>query len=756
MNTVQTPTMDTNAQGLSRRDFLVRGAGGALALGFALTELSRVQEVEAAAAGTPVATWLNIGTDNSIILTLGPSEMGQGSSSGLAQVLAEELMVDYAQVQIVQGMPTLATPAPIGTSINTVGSGIIKNNFWKMRDAGAAAREMLLAAAMQATGDQDRGHYSIASGVITWSGGRTFTYGSLAAAAARIAAPSTPPLVPDAQFRLIGKTQSRIDIPSKVNGSAKYGIDIRLPNMLYAIVKHSPVIGGTLAALPATPSGVTALVPLKVAAGTGRGIELVGNTNAIAVVGANTWDTWQSAKALTVKWNSPTNVALLNTTQFVNDGITLTQSARPYVAGGTNAPGTLYTAEGDATLASAAIAGATTILDNTYTLPYVAHATMEVLNCTVDYVAGVKCDVYAPTQSAKSVLSLVVALTGLPASAVNVYTTYLGGGLGRKAETDFVSQAVQVAMALGKPVKLMWPREEDFTHDQYRPMGVIRARAGLTANGTVLGWAYRNVSPSILAQRGSVLGAKGDSQGTEGATALPYALGSRVTEYVTHPAPVPVGFWRSVGASLNTFAVESMVDELATAAGQDPYQYRRSLITDPRWLRVLDEAANLGGWFSAPPAGRARGIAIGTAFGSIVAQVVEIGNVTSTGLTVYRVSMVIDCYLAVNPGQVEAQLVGGMVHGMNATLYGRQAFTGGAAQYKNFSTNRMIRLSEMPAVQVRIIPNPTAADRTVGIGGTGELGVPTFAPALAAAYFKLTAKRQRSLPFFPASTMGGL
>lgn len=742
---------------LSRRDFFVRTAGG-FALGFLLTEFSRIEQVEAATVGTPVATWLTIGSDNRIVLTIGASEMGQGSASGLAQVLAEELMVDFSRIAIVQGSPSTVSPAPVGASINTVGSGMIRNNFWRMRDAGAATREMFVLAAMDLTTDGDRSHYQIVNGVVLWSGGGSFTYGQLADRAALKAAPANPPLVPDSAFRLIGKTVPRSDIPSKVDGSAKYGLDIRLDKMVYAVVKHAPALGGTLASTPSKPSNMLAVVPLTVVAGSGtaRGLEAAGNVNAVAVVGSNTWDTWQAARRLSVKWNPPPKAALLNNAQFNADGTALLQSATPYVAGGANPPGTLYTTEGDAALTKTAIDGAAKVIDTVYTLPYVAHACMEVLNCTVDYVPNVKCEVWAPTQVAKTVLSLVMGLTRLPASAVIVHTTYLGGGLGRKAEADFVSQAVQVAMAVQCPVKLMWPREEDFTHDQYRPMAVVRARAGINASGNVVGWAYRNVSPSILGQRGVVLGPTGDSQGIEGAKGLPYNFVQRVSEYVTHPSPIPVGFWRSVGASINTFVVESMIDDLAVAAKQDPYQYRLALLTDPRWKEVLTQAAMLGGWFAPPPTGSARGIAIGTAFGSIVAQVVEISNVTVTSLRVARVSMAIDCYLAVNPGQIEAQMVGGMVHGLNATLYGKQTFVNGVAQAKNFNQSRMIRLGEMPSVKVKVIDNPVAADRTVTIGGAGELGVPTFAPALANAYLKLTGKRVTSLPLFPAATMGGL
>jgi isoquinoline 1-oxidoreductase beta subunit len=319
-------------------------------------------------------------------------------------------------------------------------------------------------------------------------------------------------------------------------------------------------------------------------------------------------------------------------------------------------------------------------------------------------------------------------------------------------------------MAVGRPVKLMWPREEDFTHDQYRPMGVIGASAGLDANRNIVGWKYRVVSPSLSAQRGAVLPATGDGQGSEAAANLPYAIGTRVTEYVSHPSPIPIGYWRSVGASLNTFAVECTVDELAALAGEDPYLFRRLRITDPRWIAVLDAAANLGGWSTPVAAGHARGIAIGAAFNSIVAEVVDASLVTTTSSTgvvtttvkVNSVAVAIDSYLTVNPGQVEHQIIGGVVHGLNAALHGHSTITNGAVQNNNFRNNRMIRLNEMPTVKVTAIPNPTTLSRTATIGGVGELGVPTLAPALANAYFKLTGTRVRSLPFYPTATMGGL
>lgn len=743
---------------LDRRQFLGTLGAGGLTLAFALNDpalaRSAVRSPGGNAVGTAVNSWLVIGSDDSITLTIGSSDMGQGSFQGLAQVLCEDLMVEPARVQLVQGAPTMASPAPIGTAINTVGSSVTRNNFWRLRDAGAIAREMLVSAAMARLGDGTRANYTVSNGLITHTpSGSTLRYGQVAADAALLTPPASAPLVPDSQFQCIGKTFPRADIPFKVDGSAVYGLDVRLPNMVCAVIRHAPTVGSTLATVPGTPSGAMAVVPTKVWATTGRGGEAVGNTNAVAVVGGNTWDAWQAAKRLSPQWTLPANAAQLNTAQFQADAQRLMTQARPYDAPDQNPLGASYVVERSTGDAVDLLSRAAIRLDATYSLPYVAHATLEVLNCTVDYVAGVKCEVWAPTQSARTALALVLSITDLTAAQVTIHTTFLGGGLGRKAEVDFISQAVQVGMALGRPVKLMWPREEDFAHDQYRPMALVRVRAGLLANGTVNAWVYRNVSPSILGQRGATLPATGDSQGYEASQALPYNFGSRLVEWVKFNAPIPVGFWRSVGAAINTFAVESMIDELAGARGQDPYQFRRTRLTDPRWLAVLDAAASAAGWGNALPAGSARGIAIGTAFNTIVAQVVEISGVTSSSIRVSKVTVAVDCYMPVSPGLIEAQIVGGVVHGMNAALWGRQTFTNGAADIKNFNKSRMMRIGEMPAVKVVVMPAPAVASRTVAIGGIGELGVPTFAPALAAAYFKLTGTRQRSLPFFPNATM---
>jgi len=427
---------------VGRRDFLVTAAGG-LTLAFFCPEVSRAQMAGVAGppANTQVNSWLNIGNNGAITLTIGSSEMGQGSFSGLAQILAEDLMVNYNTIQTVQGVPATGAQA-IGNSLGTYGSTITYTNYWIMRQAGAAAREMLVQAAMNIIGDQTRANYTVSNGVITYTPTNTsIKYSLVAAAAAKLTPPANPPLIPDSQFRYIGTTVNRVDIPSKVNGSATFGLDIRLPNMVYAVIQHAPAFGGVLSVgVPAVPAGMIAVVPTQVVAGTGRGTEATGMINAIAVVGPNTWDTWQAALNLPVTWTSPANASSLNDSNFATEATNAFTTNTPYSSSGPNTPPTLYTVEGNLAEANAAIAGAPKKNSALYTLPYVPHNALEPLNCTVNYVPGVSCDVYVSTQVASSVLALVNQLTGLPLSQIRVHTTYLGGALGRRIEVDFVSQ----------------------------------------------------------------------------------------------------------------------------------------------------------------------------------------------------------------------------------------------------------------------------------------------------------------------------
>jgi len=373
-------------------------------------------------------------------------------------------------------------------------------------------------------------------------------------------------------------------------------------------------------------------------------------------------------------------------------------------------------------------------------VPYLAHATLESMNCTASVTAS-GCEIWAPTQAPGLVQLTASALTGLAPDQITVHCTFMGGGLGRKFELDYVSQAVRVAMAVGQPVKLTWPREEDFANDQYRPMALVRVRAGLDATGNVVAWWYRNVSPSILFQRGWIGPNDVDSQAVDGAIERAYAFGTRQVEYTRHTAGVPVGFWRSVGNSINAFMVESAIDELALLAGTDPVDFRRRLLAnDARSLAVLNAAATLGGWGTSLPSGHARGIAFHAAFGSIVAQVVEISGTTPLQIKVHRVACVIDCGRVINPDTVEAQLQGAIVQGMTAALWGTMAFTAGSVSPRNFNHYKMMRMRDMPVVTVQVIEGGPP------IGGVGEPGVPPIAPAIANAYAALTGTRLRTLP----------
>jgi isoquinoline 1-oxidoreductase beta subunit len=345
------------------------------------------------------------------------------------------------------------------------------------------------------------------------------------------------------------------------------------------------------------------------------------------------------------------------------------------------------------------------------------------------------------------VASLAAALTGLPASTIIVHTMLLGGGLGRKFELDFVSQAIQTALVVRKPVKLTWSREEDMSHDQYRPCAVVSVKAALDANKRIKAWSYRNVSQAILGQRGWLAPGAVDSQAIEGAIHLPYDLGTHVAEWVPLTAGIPVGFWRSVGSSINAFAVESMIDELAQAAGLDPFVFRYNHVTDARTLAVLQAADTLSLWRKSLPAGRAWGMAYAESFGTRVCQVVDISNPGTSSVKVNRVACVVDCGTAINPDSIEAQMQGGILHALNATLWGQSTFTAGKSNQANFNRYRVMRPSEMPAVTVQIIPS------TAPPSGIGEPGVPPLAPALVNAYARLTGVRVRTLPMFPGATM---
>lgn len=719
----------SKASALDRRQFL-KTTGGFL-LAFTL-DAGNNRALADGAVPSAVTAFIRIGEDESVTVLVGGGEMGQGIYTGLAMGAAEELMVPWDQVKV--------EPLDASLSWLSAGSGGISRRLPTFLKAGAAAREMLIAAAAQTWGVDPANCEAVISGTVgsvkNTATGETLSYGSLAQLAATLPVPEEPSLTPPAAYRIIGTAAARPDLPGKTDGSAKYGIDAVVPGMAFAIIKHAPTITGTLKSTPQVPPGASAVVPLD---------------NAYALVswlpGANTWGLIEAAKEIGGNiWNTDPDVALIDSEVFHSQAMHLLGRGTPYIA----------EQDGDV---EAAFAGAAQTLDLTYTLPYLPHACMEVLSCTVRMTpptgAPTGCEVWAPTQAPNSVLSTAANVTGLPKSAITIYPMLMGGGLGRKFEQDYVSQAIRTAMAIGRPVKLTWPREEDMARDQYRPMAVTRIKVALDASGNITGWSNRHVSPSISVQRGRALRATGDNNATEGATHLPYKFGSRLVDYVVHPSPIPVGYWRSVGYSINCFAVESAIDEVALATGVDPLTLRRQLISasdDPlaeRTLTVLNAAAALAGWDTPPPAGRARGIAVGMAFNTIVAEVAELSAPQAGDFKLHKVACAVDCGSAVNPDSVKAQMEGGIFHGLSAAKWGELKWTAGRSSVKNFNRFRMTRMREAPQISVEIIESGAP------MSGCGEPGVPPIAPAVANAYAKLTGQRLRNLPFFPGATMGG-
>lgn len=762
----RSPLAELASAPFTRRRFLAATAG-ALVVGFAIEPRAS----RAAAAGQPsigldpvgtaVTGWVVIDAAGTVTILYGGAEMGQGSSTGLAQLVAEELGARWEDV-VVQYAPTAG-------SWTTGGSSGISRHFTDMRVAGAQAREMLKsAAALQWGLASTAGLVAAASRVVNSAnadpGTNSLTFASLAPSAASLPVPAAGSVQLLKPGTYVGVSMPRLDIPAKTNGSAVFGIDVVRPGMAFAVVRNSPVLGGTLKTTPAVPAGATAVVNLG---------------NAVAVVARNTWAAIMAAKQLSASWLNPADAAS-NTTS------TITSTAQTLLASGTPVIAEPYPAAD--TAAALAAVGPTPTVDATYYVPYLAHMPMEVPNATVEPTYAdaaktvlAKLEIWVPTQAPKGVLAALSTMkngagvqiipTGVP---IVVHPTLLGGGFGRKIETDYVVHAAKTALGIRGAVKVIWPREEDVSHDQYRPMAMARIRATLTADRKIAGWHTRTVTPSIAYQRGRLPAAAGsasnpnpnnDSAATECLTVrtgVPYVSESptHATEWVRHPSSVWVGYWRSVGASMNVFFSESVIDELAGKAGVDEYRFRRDLLAgsaDPRaarFVRVLDEVARISNWAGGAPAGRARGISVATCFGSVVAEVVEVSKVTSStgavSMKVHNVWVALDCGNVVNPNAVEAQVQGAISYALSSALWGQITFTGGKANQTNFKNYRMLRGSEMPLVTTTIIP--TTADP---IGGVGEVAVPGIAPAIATAWAKLNGgTRVRSLPFFPGATMG--
>lgn len=744
--------------------FSAAGAAGALIVGWGLLPpRSRTGSGKLwppVEGEVPLNGWIKVRPDGSVVLAMPRSEMGQGVYTALPMLVAEELDLPLSRIHIEQAgadtiygnVAMLVASLPFHPleaeqrqfkveagewmvrklarelGINaTGGSSSVADAWIVLRTAAATARASLLGAASL----QWRlpvAEFTVREGVISHPSGKSAHYGELARFAA-----ATPPgkvtLKDRKDWKQIGQSAPRRDIPAKVDGTARFGLDVRLPGMLYAAIRLCPMLGGSPGAMD-IPSvlampGVERFVRLPAYAG---------STAGFAVVGGSWWQAQQAAQAVAVDWQQRPAGAL--------DSRRIGQELEAALG---EDGGFVFHERGDTGQAEAAAARS---IEAIYRAPYLAHAALEPMNCTAQVRDG-KVWLWVPTQVPQMGAAIAARVAGVPVKDVSVTVTLLGGGFGRRLEVDYIAQAVRVAMDCGgRPVQLIWSREEDGTHDFYRPMQVASLRVSLDTDGQISSLRIKSAGDAITPrwiERG-LPGLAGpvdtpDKTTAEGLFDLPYGIPNQHMSHVATQKGVPVGFWRSVGHSHNAFFSESFIDELAHESSQDPLSLRRQLLEHaPRYLAVLNLAADKAGWGRALPAGQARGIALHESFGSIVAQVAEVSLVNGQP-RVHRVVCAIDCGTVVNPGIVAQQMEGSVVFALTAALYGRVDIHEGVVQQKNFPDSPMLRLAQAPLVHTYL------AESTRAPGGVGEPGVPPLAPAVANALFVLTGKRLRVLPF---------
>jgi isoquinoline 1-oxidoreductase beta subunit len=710
---------------VSRRQFFKTSAGGtaSLVIGFYLpgsSVLALTQETPPPAAAklpSPNA-FLRIGADESVTVLLAHSEMGQGIWTTLPMLIAEELECDWSKIRV-EHAP--AAPAYAHTAYGiqmTGGSTTTWSEFDRYRQAGALAREMLIQAAA-AQWKVDPKSCRAEKGFVV-QGGKKLSFGKLAAAAQKLAPPSQVKLKTSKEWKRIGRPTKRLDSPEKVTGRAEFGLDVRFPGLMTAVVARAPVFGGKVKSLRTEKAkampGVKAVVQVP---------------SGVAVVAEHFWAAKVGRDALEIDWD-PGPGAGLDTEKMREEFRAMSRS-----------PGVKAAASGNV---EAAMRTAKTKLEAEYELPYLAHATMEPLNCTVKPGKD-GCEIWTGTQFQTGDQSAAAGVFGLKPEQVKIHTTFLGGGFGRRAtpSNHFVVEAAHVAKAAGMPVKVVWTREDDMRGGYYRPMWMHRLNVGLGGEGIPIAWHHTIVGQSILAGTPfeSMMVKDGvDETSVEGAADSPY-LKAVPNHWVGLHSPrpgIPVLWWRSVGHSHTAFVMESFVDELASAAQLDPLEYRRRLLKGhPRHLGVLNLAAENAGWGTPPSEGRFRGLAVHESFGSFVAQVAEV-SVKDNQIRVHRVVCAVDCGICVNPAGVAAQMESGVVFGLTAALYGELRFKAGSVQQSNFHDYPLLRLHEMPRVETHIVQS------TEKSGGVGEPGTPPIAPAVANAVFAATGKRLRRLP----------
>ncbi|OGP00093.1 MAG: aldehyde oxidase [Curvibacter sp. GWA2_64_110] len=703
----------------SRRNFLKTSslATGGLLMGVALPGA----KLEAMAAGmvhTPNA-WVHIADNNTITLISARSEMGQGVYTSMPMLIAEELNVDIRHIKVsiappntkLYGNPLLGGPQLTG------GSTSVRDGWEKLRVAGAQVREMLISAAA-AKWNVDRSELKAENGMVLGPKGKKATYGQLAEAASKLPVPEKVAIKDPKDFRIVGKRTLRLDSPAKVNGTARFGIDVKLPGMVYAALEQCPVIGGTVKSYDATKAksmpGVVAVVEIP---------------DGVAVVANSWWRANQARKTLAITWDEGKG-AQLNDKAMLEGIRAASKTGKPLP----------LKAVGDA---EGVIAASQKVVRAEYVSQLLSHSPLEPMNFTAHYDNG-KVKLIGPTQWQDAAQNNIAAAVGVKPADVTLETTFLGGGFGRRIDQDFIIQAAQISKAVGKPVKLVWSREDDMTHDFYRPQAVNTLAASLGADGKPTAMTFRLTSQSIT---GRVFGLPAEVQDPlmiEAAVAG-YEIPATRHDIVKHDAGLRVGYWRSVSHALNAFANESFMDELAAAAGQDPYQYRMSLLKNqPRFANVLKLAAEKAGWGTPLPAGRARGIALMEGYDSYLAEVAEI-SMEGGAVKVHRVTVAADLGRMVNPDTVEAQIQSGVVFGMGAALMQEITLQNGRVQQTNFNTFPIVRMNEAPVIDVVLV------ESTEKPGGIGEPSTSLIAPAIANAVATLTGKRVRKLPLTAAA-----
>jgi isoquinoline 1-oxidoreductase beta subunit len=714
----------------SRRDILKvgLGTGGALFFVFGLPTLAqRLQPDPGGAAETNAAAepeaafvpnaFIRIPPSGPVTLTMPYVEMGQGTYTSIPMLIAEELDLDLSQVRLEHAPPDEKLYANPLLGVQATGnSNAIRGAWQPLRKAGAKARMMLIAAAAKRWGVEPSSCGTERGEVVHSSTNRRIAYGELVTDAATMPVPENVALKDPKDFKLIGTAAKRLDLPAKVNGTATFGIDARPVGLKFATLVQSPAFGGRLKKVDDTAAkavnGVRQIVRLD---------------DAVAVVADHMGAAKKGLAALAIEWDDGPH-AKLDTSDILAELEQATQK-----------PAVVAQRIGDA---NSAISGATTKVEATYHVPFLAHATMEPMNCTV-HMRPDACEIWVGTQAIARVQRAAAKVAGLPVDKVIVHNHLIGGGFGRRLESDGVERAVQIAMQVDSPVKVVWTREEDIQHDMYRPMFFDRLSAGLDASGKPVAWSNRFAGSSIIARWLPAAFNNGlDPDTTEGAIDLVYNFPNLQVEYArVEPPAIGTAFWRSVGPSHNVFVTESFVDELAAAAGQDPVAYRLGLLDkSPRARGVLALAAEKSGWGAKLPARAGRGVSLQNAFGSYMALVAEIEIAKSGDVRVRRVICAVDCGIVVNPDTIRAQMQSAVVFGITAALHGEITLKGGRVEQANFDTYQMLRIDEAPRIEVHIVPSNEAP------GGMGEAGTSAIVPAVTNAIFAATGKRLRQLP----------